>query len=171
LPLTLRIRNSVLAAAVIAACILVRQPAMAGELALAQGTVAISDAPAGQRAPACGELFVEARDALDNHLIARTQPELGADGACRYALSVPAQSAVWLHLRTALVAATRVTANGASVGPAAPFAATPLGAPAPATATAGRHVQGRGVQIRWTVIAPTTYFFAPGEQKTVPLTY
>lgn len=167
MPLTLRFRNSALAAAVAAACILIRQPAMARELALAQGTVAISDAPTGQRAPACGELFVEARDALDNHLIARTQPELGADGACRYALSVPAQSAVWLHLRTALVAAARMNADGASGSDA--------GAPGPAApalaASAGRHVQGRGVQIRWTVIAPTTYFFAPGEQKTVPLTY
>jgi hypothetical protein len=128
----------------------------ARELALAQGTIAISDAPAGQRAPLCSELFVEARDALDDHLIAQTKPETGADGACRYALSVPAQSAVWLHARPALVAAARATSDGGSG----------VGAP-----PSLHRIQGRGVQIRFTVIAPATYFFAPGEQKTVPLSY
>ncbi|MEA2721523.1 MAG: hypothetical protein QOJ39_3387 [Candidatus Eremiobacteraeota bacterium] len=132
------------------------QSALARELALAQGTIAISEAPSGLRAPSCGELFVEARDALDNHLIAQTKPETDADGACRYALSVPAQSAVWLHARPALVAAARATPDGGSG----------VGAP-PST----HRIQGRGVQIRFTVIAPATYFFAPGEQKTVPLSY
>jgi hypothetical protein len=152
--------SSVFAAAAIAATFvlgsaLVPQNVLARELALAQGTIDISEAPSGLRAPNCSELFVEARDALDNHLIAQTKPEV-ADGACRYALSVPAQSAVWLHARVALVAAARAKADGGSS----------VGAP-----PSGRAVQGRGVQIRFTVIAPATYFFAPGEQKTVPLSY
>jgi len=134
----------------------------AHELALAQGTIAIHEAAAGARSPACGELVVEARDGLDNHFIARTHPETGADGECRYAVSVPAQSAVWLHVRPVLVAAAHWdAANGTSA-----VAGTGGVAPAP-----GRRIVGRGVQIRWTVIAPTTYFFAPGEQKTVPLSY
>jgi hypothetical protein len=132
--------------------------ALAGELAIAEGTVAISAPAAGQRAPACGELVVEARDALDSHLIGRTRPEAGADGACRYAISVPAQSAVWLRLRPALVASARVTQ--------ADFSGAGL-------ATAGRERAGsaRSVALRFTVLAPSTYFFAPGERKTVPLSY
>jgi len=135
---------------------LVPQSASAREIALAQGTIAIGEAPSGQRAPNCSELFVEVRDALDDHLIGKTKPQLDADGACRYAISVPAQSAVWLHARPALVAAARATPDGGSS----------VGAPPPT-----RRFQGRGVQIRFTVIAPATYFFAPGEQKTVPLSY
>ena len=156
LPLPSRFVGAALAAIFALSCALVPQSVLARELALAQGTIAISEAAAGLRAPTCGELFVEARDALDNHLIAQTKPEIDADGACRYALSVPAQSAVWLHARPALVAAARATPDGASG----------VGTP-PST----HRFQGRGVQIRFTVIAPTTYFFAPGEQKTVPLSY
>jgi hypothetical protein len=130
----------------------------ARELALAQGTIAISEPPAGSRAPACGELMVEARDALDDHLIGRTQPAADADGACRYAISVPAQSAVWLRLRPALVAGERIT----------PGDFRPAGAPA----THGTRTQSsRSVALRFTIIAPATYFFAPGEQKTIPLAY
>jgi len=141
----------------VAATLAAVQPAAARELALAQGTIAIHAAPAGQTSPACAELVVEARDALDNHLIGRTRPE-DADGACRYALSVPAQTAVWLRLRPALVDAARVdmTSAGSTYVPAPP---------------AGRLASSRSVQIRFTVIAPNTYFFAPNEQKTVPLSY
>ena len=133
------------------------QPATARELALAQGTIAIHDAAAGQRSPECSELVVEARDALDNHLIGRTQPT-GTDGTCRYALSVPAQTAVWLRLRPALVDAARVdmTSSGSTYVPAP---------------RAGGTASSRSVQIRFTVIAPNTYFFAPNESKTVPLSY
>jgi hypothetical protein len=156
LPFQSRLAGAAIAAIFILTCALAPPNALARELALAQGPIAISEAPAGQRAPNCSELFVEARDALDNHLIAQTKPETDADGACRYALSVPAQSAVWLHARPALVAAARATPDGGSS----------VGAP-PST----HRYQGRGVQIRFTVIAPATYFFAPGEQKTVPLSY
>lgn len=131
------------------------RPAPAGELAVAEGPIVIQAAPAGQRSVACGELVVEARDALDNRLIARTRPELADDETCRYAVSVPAQSAVWLRLRPALVADARATAPG-------PFVPS---------STADHRISSRGVQIRFTVIAPTTNFFAPGEHKTVPLTY
>ena len=134
------------------------QPAAARELALAQGTIAIHEAPAGTRSPVCGELVVEARDALDNHLIGRTQPEIAADGTCRYALSVPAQSAVWLRLRPSLVADARVDAAsiGASHAPVPP---------------SDHHASSRSVQLRFTIISPNTFFFTPGEQKTVPLSY
>ena len=134
------------------------QQAPARELALAQGTIAIHDAAAGQTSPTCSQLVVEARDGLDNHLIARTDPAVGADGSCRYAISVPAQSAVWLRLRPALVADARVDGPGVS----------------PSSVGADRHdrrVSERAVQLRWTVIAPTTFFFAPNETKTVPLSY
>jgi hypothetical protein len=140
------------------AVVLMPQGSFAGELATAQGTIAISDAPAGQRAPACGELVVEARDALDNHLIGRTQPAADTDNACRYAISVPAQSAVWLRLRPALVAGARVTVSDFSG----------------AGIAAARNVNGassRSVALRFTVIGATTYFFAPGERKTIPLAY
>ncbi len=157
LPSLSRRAAATIAAVFVLSCAAVPQSAVAREIALAQGTIAISEAPAGQRAPSCSELFVEARDALDNHLIGKTKPEIDADGACRYAISVPAQSAVWLHARAALVAAARATLGRREAS---------VGAP-PST----HRVQGRGVQIRFTVIAPATYFFAPGEQKTVPLSY
>jgi hypothetical protein len=147
----------VLAAIAVAAIVFSPQRAWPHELATAQGTIAIGEAAAGQRSPTCGELFVEARDALDNHLIARTKPATDSDGACRYALSVPAQSAVWLRLRPALVADAR--ADAASSG---------LGA---SSARSDHHVSSRSVALRFTVISPNTYFFAPGEQKTVPLSY
>jgi hypothetical protein len=144
------------ATALIAVC---AQTAAARELALAQGPIAIREAAAGQRAVGCGELVVEARDALDNHLIGRTHPDVAPDGSCRYALSVPAQSAVWLRVRAALVADTRLDAPGAALPPA------------PASASSEHRVSSRAVQLRFTVIAPTTSFFEPGEQKTIPLTY
>jgi hypothetical protein len=134
------------------------QGAAANEIALARGTIALHEAPAGQRSPVCSELIVEARDALDNHLIGQTHPTIEADGTCDYAISVPAQSAVWLHARPVLVAAARVFTDGA-----------PAAVPAPSLAH--RAATGRGVQIRFTIISPSTYFFAPGEQKTVPLSY
>jgi hypothetical protein len=134
------------------------QPVLAHELALANGTIAIHDATDGQRSPTCAELVVEARDALDNHLIGRTQPETDPDGTCRYALSVPAQMAVWLRLRPALVADAHVdmTSAGGTFVPAPP---------------ADHRASSRSVQIRFTIIAPNTYFFAPNEQKTVQLSY
>jgi hypothetical protein len=93
------------AAGVVVLCAIVfgAAPVYAGvrELATAQGTIAISDARPGLRAPACSELIVEARDALDNHLIADTQPTADETGACRYSVSVPAQSAVWLRVQPA----------------------------------------------------------------------
>jgi hypothetical protein len=129
--------------------------AIARELATAQGIVAISDARIGFRAPSCSELVVEARDALDNRLIADTQPTANEAGACAYALSVPAQHAVWLRVQPVLVAGARVV-NGLRVN----------------TTGAGRtHPAFGSVALRFTIIAPTTYFFAPGEQKTIPLSY
>jgi hypothetical protein len=146
------------ALAAIAIVVVAAMPAVARELAVARGPIAIHDAASGQRSPACAELVVEARDALDNHLIGRTQPQTDTDGTCRYALSVPAQTAVWLRLRPALVASERVdmTSAGSTYVPAPP---------------AGRLASSRSVQIRFTVISPNTYFFAPNEQKTVPLSY
>jgi len=141
--------------------VLTPQRALAGELAIAEGTVAISTPAAGQRAPACGELVVEARDALDSHLIGRTRPEAGADGACRYAISVPAQSAVWLRLRPALVASARVT----------PADFSGAGLATAGVGSARGSASARSVALRFTVLAPSTYFFAPGERKTVPLSY
>jgi hypothetical protein len=130
-------------------------PAMAGtrELATAQGTILISEARPGLRAPSCSELVVDARDALDNHLIAEARPATDEAGACRYAVSVPAQSAVWLRVQPTLVAAARV-------GPAV--------ATLPAV---GRERSSGSVALRFTIVAPTTYFFAPNEQKTIPLSY
>jgi hypothetical protein len=133
-------------------------PSVARELALAQGTIAIRQPAAGEVSPACSQLVVEARDGLDNHLIARTDPALAPDGSCRYAISVPAQSAVWLRLRPALVADARVAPPG-------------MNAPGIGVERHDRTVSARAVQLRWTVIAPTTFFFAPNETKTVPLTY
>jgi hypothetical protein len=152
-PRTRRVRiRALLAALAVAAAVLSPQHAFAGELAVAEGPIAIHEPAVGERSVACGELFVEARDALDNHLIAQTRPERAEDGTCRYAISVPAQSAIWLRLRPALVAAARATAFVPS-------------------SSADHRISSRGVQIRWTVIAPATNFFAPGEHKTVPLTY
>jgi hypothetical protein len=125
------------------------------ELAIAQGTIAITEARPGLRAPSCGELIVEARDALDSHLIAETQPIADETGACRYVLSVPAQTAVWLRLQPVLVAGVRAI-NGTNTS----------------TVGAGRARPSSGsVALRFTIIAPTTYFFAPNERKTVPLSY
>lgn len=150
----------------------------AAELATAQGTIAIATAPAGMTSPRCADLIVEARDALDNRLISQTHPELDADGTCKYELTVPAQAAVWLHLRAALVSSTSAgSPNGAAPGTPPTGAAAPPTGGAPATdhdaavARAGKAPAGRAVQIRWTVISPNTYFFAPGEQKTIPLSY
>ena len=128
--------------------------AAARELATAQGTITISEARPGLRAPVCGELVVEARDALDNHLMAETQPTADEAGACRYAVTVPAQTAVWLRLRPALLAGAHV--NGANANPLYSERARP---------------SGGSVALRFTVIAPTTYFFTPNEQKTVMLNY
>jgi hypothetical protein len=152
-PLTIRI---ILAAAAITALALFAksEAVSARELATAQGPITIAAAPAGMRSPRCSELIVEARDANDDHLIAESHPEIDADGVCKYALSVPAQSAVWIHVREALVS-TEVSS---------PSAAAPAAVPAPAPA-------GRSVQIRWTAISPNTYFFTPGEQKTIPLNF
>ncbi len=124
------------------------------ELATAQGTITISEARPGLRAPLCSELLVEARDALDNHLIAETQPTKDEAGACRYTLTVPTQIAVWLRLQPVLVAGAR--AGGATIYDPTPGRVRP---------------SGRSVALRFTIIAPTTYFFAPKEQKTVPLSY
>jgi hypothetical protein len=156
-----RQRTAVPRAVAAAAMLLLAAVPMASwsqELATAQGTIAISEPPAGQRAPACGELVVEARDALDNHLIGRTQPTTDADSVCRYAISVPAQSAVWLRLRPALVAAARLTPND--------FSGAGLSG-----ASSGRVASSHSVALRFTIIGATTYFFAPGERKTVPLAY
>jgi hypothetical protein len=136
----------------------VPQRAVAGELAIAVGTIAISEAPAGQRRPECAELVVEARDALDSHLIGRAQPVLDTDGACRYAISVPAQSAVWLRLRPALVFGAR-------------FSPAEISGAALRTSSRDHIASARSVALRFSIAAPTTYFFAPGEQKTVPLAY
>jgi hypothetical protein len=136
----------------------------AHELATAEGPISIAAAPAGMRSPRCSELVVEARDANDNHLIAETHPETAADGVCKYALSVPAQSAVFLHLREALVSSESLPAE--RQGASAAGADSSL-----AAARAGRVPSARSVQIRWTVISPNTYFFAPGEQKTIPLNF
>lgn len=146
--------------------VLAPRAALAGELAVAEGPIAIHEPAVGERSVACGELFVEARDALDNHLIAQSRPALAEDGTCRYAISVPAQSAVWLRLRPALVAAARATSPIGTT-----TANAPGGPPFVSSSIADHRVSSRGVQIRWTVIAPATNFFAPGEHKTVPLTY
>jgi hypothetical protein len=127
----------------------------ATELATAQGVIAISEARAGLRAPSCSDLVVEARDALDDHLIAETRPTTDESGACRYSVSVPAQSAVWLRVTPVLVASVRA---GDRVRPNAD------------ASNRARPASG-SVALRFTVIAPTTYFFAPNEHKTVSLTY
>ena len=125
------------------------------ELATAQGAIIISEARLGLRAPFCSELVVEAWDALDKHLIAETQPTTDERGTCRYALSVPAQAAVWLRLQPMLVGGARVV-NGENEN----------------TVGAGRVRPSSGsVALQFTIIAPTTYFFTPGEQKFIPLRY
>ncbi len=132
-------------------------PAYAGarELATAKGTITISESRRGLRAPLCSELVVEARDALDNHLIAETRPATDESGACRYSVSVPAQSAVWLRVTPVLVAGVR---TGDRLRPN--------------SEASDRARPARGsVALRFTVIAPTTYFFAPNERKSVSLTY
>ncbi len=135
--------------------------AAARELATAQGTITISEARPGLRAPSCREFVVEARDALDNHLIAETQPATDESGACRYALTVPAQTAVWLHVIPTLVAGSRVAG-----GTATNFTSARTN-----VAASDRARPAQSVALRFTIIGPTTYFFAPGEQKTVPLSY
>lgn len=125
------------------------------ELATVKGTITISEARSGLRPPTCGELVVEARDALDNHLISETQPATDDAGACRYELTVPAQSPVWLRLQPVLVAGARV-ANGSNANAVGSGRAPTLSG---------------GVALRFTIVAPATYFFAPNELKTVPLSY
>lgn len=127
----------------------------ARDLATAQGTISISEARPGLQAPTCAQLVVEARDALDNHLIAETQPTTDEGGACRYVLSVPAQSAIWLRVQPLLVAATRVI-KGLDANPVGPRHARP---------------SSGSVALRFTIIARATYFFDPNEQKMVPLSY
>jgi hypothetical protein len=142
-------------AVVVLAIAVAAVPALAGtrELATAQGTIVISEGRLGMRAPLCSELVIEARDALDNHLIAETQPAKDEAGACRYSVSVPAQTAVWLRVQPVLVAAAR--ASGAVAN----------------SPTTARERSSGSVALRFTVIAPTTYFFAPNEQKIVPLSF
>jgi hypothetical protein len=159
------LRFSVLASATVALVAFTGpRSATANELANAQGLITISEPHVGVRSPACSELVVEARGALDNHLIGLTHAATDADGNCRYELTVPAQSAVWLHIRPALVQAARSIAAGGELDPAAPRIANAAGAPRERTTTAS-------VGIRFTIVAPNTYFFAPGEQKAVPLSY
>jgi hypothetical protein len=139
------------------ACVLVATPANAGarELATVQGAITIRDARPGLRAPSCSELVVEARDALDNHLIAETVPTVDEAGACRYAVSVPAQMAVWLRLQPLLVAGVRVVTSGSTnVGGAK-----------------STQPSSNSVALRFTLVSPTTYFFTPNERKTIPLSY
>lgn len=133
----------------------VRATAIARELAVAQGTITISEGRPGLRPPSCNELVVEARDALDDHLIAETRSSTDEAGTCRYALSVPAQTAVWMNLQPVLVAGVRAIkgVNRDIV-----------------EARGGRPPNG-SVALRFTIIAPTTYFFSPGEQKVVSLIY
>jgi hypothetical protein len=129
--------------------------AAARELATAQGTITISEARPGLRAPVCSELIVEARDALDNHFIAQTRPATNEAATCRYALTVPAQTAVWLRVQPMLVAGARVIhgTNESTIG------------------SESVRPSSAGVALRFTIIAPTTYFFGPNEEKTVPLSY
>ena len=136
---------------------LVRVPAHADAavLATAMGTITIAEARTGLRPPACSELVVEARDALDNHLIAVTHPTTDEIGVCHYAVSVPAQTAIWLHLQPTLVASARLTDAGDAKE-------APVGR--------GRASSG-SIGLRFTVIAPTTYFFEPNERKIVLLKY
>jgi hypothetical protein len=163
--LSLSLRLSALASIALALVPLTAPQRAAGaELATAKGAIAISEPHAGVRSPACSELVVEARGALDNHLIGFTHAATDADGICRYELTVPAQSAVWLHIRPALVQAARSIAGGGELDPATPRIANSAGTSRERTTTAS-------VGIRFTIISPNTYFFAPGEQKTVPLSY
>ncbi len=160
---TLSLSKGALIVAALAALALIagvmRAPAGANEIALAQGTIAIHEAAAGEQSPACAQLTVEARDGLDNHFISSAPAKLAADGTCRYALSVPAQQGVWLRVRPTLVAGARV--GGAALGSSGGVGAY----------RSASRVSSRAVQLRWTVIAPNTYFFAPNETKTVPLSY
>ncbi len=129
--------------------------ASAPELATAQGMIAISEAQPRLRAPSCSELIVEARDALDNHLIAETQPTTDGAQACWYALTVPSQTAVWLRVQPVLVAGARIVKGGNANTVGFDRARPPSGS----------------IALRFTIIAPTTYFFAPGERKVVLLHY
>jgi len=124
--------------------------AVAAELALARGTIALGAQPEAR----CEELVVEARDALDAHVIALARPAL-EDGECRYAVSVPAQTAVELSVHT--------------VALLAPVNLARL-APLEVRARGGRTASA-SVAIRFTLVAASTYFFAPGEDKIVPLAY
>lgn len=127
--------------------------AVARELATAQGTIAISEARPGLRAPLCSELVVEARDALDNHLIADARPMSDESGACRYALTVPAQTAVWLRVQPVLLAGVRTVGAKANV-------------------IGSEHARSPGsVALRFAIIAPATYFFAPNDHKVILLDY
>jgi hypothetical protein len=125
--------------------------ARAAELATARGTIAIGPAAATP----CERLVVEARDALDAHLIALARPAAAQDGTCRYAISVPAQSGVSLSVHTDAVLAP---VNAARLD--RPLAVARPGRPAVAS-----------VALRFTLIAATTFIFAPGENKTVPLSF
>jgi hypothetical protein len=142
----------------------------ARELATAQGTITIAAPAAGMANPRCDQLIVEARDALDNHLIADTHGAVDTDGTCKYTLSVPAQSAVWFHLRMALVSSVSTAPSGGEAT-AQPTGGTAGGDTAVGASRAGHTPSARSVQIRWTVISPNTFFFNPGEQKTIPLSY
>jgi hypothetical protein len=136
---------------------LVAVPAFAAtpELATARGPIAISEARPGLRAPLCSELIVEARDALDNHLIAETHPTAADSGACRYALTVPAQTAVWFRVQPVLVAGIR-NVNGENAN---------------ALVTERARSSSGSVALRFAIIAPLTYFFTPNEERTVSLKY
>ena len=126
--------------------------ASAGELATAHGTIAFAAASSAR----CAGVVVEARAALDAHLIAVVRPAVDAAGVCRYEMTVPAQTAVWLSVHDAGVLAP---VNAARLEPAT-FRAGP-GRPARAS-----------VALRFTVVAASTYFFAPGEDRELaPLAY
>jgi len=125
--------------------------ARAAELATARGAIAFA-APANAR---CGDVVVEARAALDAHLIAVVRPAPDSGGTCRYAITVPAQTAVWLSVHGAGVLAP---VNVARLEPAT-YRAQP-GRPASAS-----------VALRFTLVAASTYFFAPGEDREIPLAY
>ncbi len=153
---SLMLRPAALASVVLAGLALAATSAppraLAAELATVRGTIAL---PSSASASRCGELVVEARAALDDHLIGLTQPAAGDDGACRYALTVPAQTAVWLSVHTGAVLAP---VNAARLDPVELHARP--GRPARAA-----------VALRFTVIAASTFFFAPGEEATVPLAF
>lgn len=127
--------------------------AAARELATAQGTIRMSQGRPELRRSSCNELIVEARDALDNHLIAETQPEVDEAGMCRYVISVPAQTAIWLVARPVLVASARSSRANAT--------AAISGALKPSSGS---------VALRFTIIAPTTFFFVLVKRSQLLLT-